>query len=240
MTSIQIIKIGHNDYVDFKKLKEKFNSSSTFKSTSDIIVANPDFLNQEILTIFDDQLSTINTPHNSDFSIGIINRPLEGNYFTRAINNRFIVISTFDLEGLKLSAGITGENYVLRFVYAFTIMFKAYNGLNPEAVEIMQNNITGCLFDKAIYKKQIATFFKNPHISIAAKNILSAKAINQNLIPNTERDLKKLKISWFYNYSNWLSRNPIWATIIIFVSGLLLNELAGNFLYDWLTNKLCK
>ncbi|MCR4030432.1 MULTISPECIES: hypothetical protein [Flavobacterium] len=240
MTNIQIIKIGHNDHVDFSKLKKRFDSSSTFKSQNDVIVTSPPFLNQDYLTITDQQLMSINFNNGSDFSIGIIDRPLQGNFFSRPISENFIVISTFGLEELNLREGITVENYLLRFVYAFTIMFNAYGGFNQQAAEIMQNNISGCLFDRAIYKKQIAIFFKNPHISLSAENILSTKAINAQLIPDTKKDIKKLKISWYYNYSNWLSRNPVWATIIIFISGLLLSDLGGNFIYDWLTGNLCK
>ncbi|OCB77156.1 hypothetical protein B0A79_01965 [Flavobacterium piscis] len=237
MTNIQIIKIGHNDHLDFSKLKKRFDSSLTFKSTNDIIITSPTFLNEDNLTITDNKLATINIANDADFSVGIIDRPLQGNYFTRPIKNNFIVISTFGLEELNLREGITAENYLLRFIYAFTIMFNAYGGLNHQAGEIMQNNITGCLFDKAIYKKQISTFFKNPHISLSAENILNTKAIHAKLISNTKKDIKKLKISWYYNYSNWLGRNPVWATIIIFISGLLLSELGGNFLYDWITKK---
>lgn len=240
MNNIQIIQIGHNEHVNFKNLKKKFNNSSTFKSYPDVIISNPAFLSKDDLRIFDTELSEIITPNNVDFSIGIINRPLEGNYLSRRISEKFIVISTFDIETLELADGISIENYILRFTYAFTIIFNAYNGFKIEASEIMQNNITGCLFDKAIYKKQIATFFKNPHISISAKNILNSKTLNENLIPNTENDIKYLKISRYYVYSNWLKRNPILATIIIFISGLLLNELGGNFLYDWITGNLCK
>ena len=137
-----------------------------------------DFLNKTELTIHDNELSIIKLNPNVDFNIGIINRPLDGNYFSRRINEKFIVVSTYDFETLEIHEGISVENYFLRFAYAFSIIYQAYNGFRPESSEIIQDNITGCLFDKAILKRQIAIFFKNPHISISAKHTLSKKTID--------------------------------------------------------------
>lgn len=241
MINIQLIKIGHNDLLSLENLINKRNSSSVFKfNENELVASNANFLNKAELTIHDNELSTININEKADFNIGIINRPLDGNYFSRPINEKFIVVSTYDFDTLELHEGISIENYFLRFVYAFSIIYQAYNGLNPQASEIMQDNITGCLFDKAILKKQIATFFKNPHISIAAKHTLSGKTIDAKIISTVENEIKKLQISWYYKYADLMKKNPIVATIIIFVSGLLLQELGGNFLYDWIKGQLCK
>lgn len=239
MINIQLIKIGHNDLLSSENLIKKRNSSSVFKfNENELIASNADFLNKSELTIHDNEFSTIKINEKADFNIGIINRPLDGNYFSRPINANFIVVSTYDFDTLELHEGISVENYFLRFVYAFSIIYEAYNGLNPEANEIMQDNITGCLFDKAILKKQIATFFRNPHISISAKHILSKKTIDSKIISNVEKEIKKLKISCYYKYADFMKKNPIKTTIGIFLSGLLLHELGGNFLYDWIKGLL--
>nr|WP_315215960.1 hypothetical protein [uncultured Flavobacterium sp.] len=241
MINIQLIKIGHNDLLNSQNLINKRNSSSIFKfNENELVASNANFLNKVELTIHDDELSSININEKTDFNIGIINRPLDGNYFSRPINKKFIVVSTYDFDTLELHEGISVENYFLRFVYAFSIIYQAYNGLNPQANEIMQDNITGCLFDKATLKKQIATFFKNPHISIAVKHTLSGKTIDAKIISTVENEIKKLKISWYYKYADLMKKNPITATIIIFITSLLLQELGGNFLYDWINGQLCK
>lgn len=238
MINIQLIQIGHNDLLESKNIIKKRNLSTVFKfDENELIASNATFLNKAELTIHDNELLTIKLNEKVDFNIGIINRPLDGNYFTRPIKSNFIVVSTYDFDTLELHEGISVENYFLRFVYAFSIIHQAYDGFNFEGNEIMQDNITGCLFDRAILKKQIAIFFKNPHISIASKHILSKKTIDAKIISNTENEIKKLKISWYYKYADYMRKNPIKATVLIVLTGLIIYELGGNFLYDCIKGK---
>lgn len=241
MITIKLIQIGHNDLINLENLAANRSFSKVFRFEAGILKnLNANFLNKQELTILDNELATIQVSTDVSFSIGIINRPLQQKYFSRLINDKFIVVSTFDFENLQLHEGISVENYLLRFAYAFSLIHSAYNGLRPEAAALMQDNITGCLFDKAMYKKQIATFFHNPHISIAAKNILNSKTLDGQIISNVESEIKKLKINWFYRYANWMKMHPIAATLIIFLTAFVLQEIGGNFIYDWIKGQLCK
>lgn len=241
MITIKLIQIGHNDQINLENLVANRNLSNVFRFETGILKnLNANFLNKEELTVLDSELATIQVSSEVSFNIGIIHRPLQQNYFSRPINDKFIVVSTFDFENLELHEGISIENYLLRFAYAFSVIHSAYNGLRQEAAALMQDNITGCLFDKAIYKKQIATFFHNPHISIASKNTLNSKTLDGQIISNVETEIKGLKISWFYRYADWMKRHPIGATIIIFLTSFVLQEIGGNFIYDWLKGQLCK
>ncbi len=241
MITIQLIQIGHNDLINLKDFVYSRNNSSVFRFDTKILEnLNADFLNKPELTIHNTELETVSISDITSFNIGIVNRPLDGNWFSQPINDRFIVVSTFDFDSLEIHEGISIENYLLRFAYAFSIIYSAYNGFRPDSAALMQDNITGCLFDRAIYKKQIATFFNNPHISIAAKNILESKTLDRQLIPNVESEVKGLKISCYYRYADWMKRHPIIATIIIFLGAFVLYEIGGNFIYDLIMGQICK
>ena len=141
MTSIQLIEIGHIDLVRLEDIKAMGNKSKVFRFDNSISkVNNPTFLNKTELTVYDKELATIQIKTTANFTIGIINRPLEDNFFARPINEKFIVVTTFDFEILELAEGVSIENYVLRFTYAFALIYNAYGGLVEDAHEVMQTN----------------------------------------------------------------------------------------------------
>jgi hypothetical protein len=234
MINIKLVKIGHNSHVDFEELTK--TKSKVFKISNQLIESlNPDFLEKNELTIYDNELNSMEISNNNDLLVGIIDRPLQGNYFTRRISDNFIVISTHDIEDLKLQEGISVKNFILRFIYAFSIMYSTYKGLKNEAAELMRRNVTGCLFDMAINKRQIAVFFKNSHLCISTKSVLEQKTTEKSVVRNTEVEIKRLKISKYYRYSEWMKKNPIIASLLLFLAGLVFHELLGNYIYSYLT-----
>ena len=233
MTKIELIQLGDTYPVDFQKIQKFGDSSSIFKVVAISENNNAEILNRETVRLSDNDFSFLTTRQTvADFSVVIVNRPLQGNYFSRPISEKLIVVSIFDIETLNIHEGISVEMYITRFLLAFSTIFQAYSGLSQQATELMQPNATGCLFDKSIYKPQIAIFFRQPKLSPAAINLLNSKTLPQNFLTDLQNDIKKLKIGTYYKLKDWLKENPIWAISITFLIGLIFSELLGNYTYD--------
>lgn len=239
MTKIELIQLGDTYPVNFQKIENFGNKSSVFKIINILENNNAEMLNSETLKISDEKfefLTKLKT--NADFTVVIVNRPLDNNFFTRRISSKIIVISIFGIETLNIHEGISSDIYILRFLLAFTTIYNVYHELPISADELMQKNATGCLFDMCIYKPQIATFFRNPKLSPAVVNTLTSKTLPQNFLKNLKKEIKLLKIGNYYQLTDWLKENPIKAIVFTFLIGLIFSELLGNYIYDLISKFL--
>lgn len=234
MAIIELIQLGDTYPVDYLKLKRFGEKSSIFEISNISDNNNPDILNrQDGFRLSDADFNYLKIrPITADFSVVIVNRPLQDNYFSRPVTENLIVVSIFDIDKLNIHEGISVEMYLIRFLLAFSTIFHAYNGLSNQAYELMQINATGCLFDKCIYKPQVAVFFRNPKLSPAVCNILTKKTLPHDFLIDLKKEIQKLKIGNYYKLKDWFKKNPITAIILTFFIGLIFSELLGNYLYD--------
>lgn len=233
MIKIELIQLGDIYPVNFQKIQKFGDNSTIFKIATISENNNAEILNREIVRLSDADFNFLVVQQvTTDFSVVIVNRPLQDNYFSRPISEKLIIVSIFDIESLNIHEGISVEMYILRFLLAFSTIFQVYKGFSQQANELMQRNATGCLFDKSIYKPQIAIFFRQPKLSIAVINILKGKTLPLNFLPDLQDDIKKLKISSYYKLKDWLKENPIIAIAVAFLIGLIFSELLGNYIYD--------
>lgn len=239
MIKIKITVVGDIYPLDCDKLISTSRNSKIFHFIPDWQEnRNPDFLSKHELALYDSDFQYLkNEKTDADFILVLVNRRLEGNYISRVISDKLIVVTIFEIESLNIHEGISLEQYILRLSYGFATIFIAYKGLKPEAIELMQNNATGCLFDKAIFKPEIAKFFRNPHLSVAVKAKLETKILPRDYVKTLETEIKKLKIGNYYNIRDYFKKNSLVATIAALFIGLMLDVL-GNYLYD--TAKIIK
>lgn len=230
---IELIQLGDTYPVNYGKIKKFGEGSSIFKIIDISVSLNANILNENPHQLSDKDFNfSKNLNSDTHFSVVIVNRPLEGNYFTRIISENRIVVSIFEIEKLDIHEGISVEMYIIRFLFAFSTIFKAFNGIPLNECELMQNNATGCLFDKSIFKPQIAIFFRQPKISSAAINALNSKELPQNFLNDLQHEIKKLKIGPYYDIKDWLKKNPIWAILIIYLVGIIFSEILGNYAFN--------
>lgn len=233
MTKIELLQLGDTYPVDFQKIKKFGDHSSIFKIVEILENNDAEILNRETIRLLDKDFDSFTKRQiSADFSVIIVNRPLQDNYFTRPISEELIVVSIFDIESLDIHEGISVEMYLTRFLLAFSTIFQVYNGLSLKATELMQNDTKGCLFDKCIFKPQIAVFFRQPKLSPGVINLLNKKTLPKNFLGNLQNEIKKLKIGTYYKLKDWIKINPIKAIVITFLIGLIFSELLGNYIYD--------
>ncbi len=201
----------------------------------DIVVEstiNNQFLNLHPTIILDDHFrQNFSKNKDSDFTVLIVNRQLENNFFTRYIDENLLVMSIFEIEKLYLSDGITIEMYVERYLLAFATMYTVFEKITEEADELVQKNSTGCLFDGAIYKPDVIKFFRKPMLCNNVINIITEKKQSAFLV-KLLKEIKSLKIGRYHAISKWVTKKPIVSLFIAYSGSLVFNELVGNVLYD--------
>jgi hypothetical protein len=238
MTTIQIILLGDTYPLSIDKLKKLINKSAIFSIETELQIHNSELLSANVFKpLTDNEISHLSINDSlSTLSIVIVNRPLEANYFSRPISERLIAVSIHDLESLNMHEGITLEMYLSRFIYGFATIYKAFNNRLPTSLEMMQSKLMqdgrGCLFDKCMYKPQVALFFKQPKLSIEAIAVLRTKALPINFIETLNKEIKRLRIGKYYVIRDWSKSNPVTAIILTFLIGFVFSELLGNFVYD--------
>jgi hypothetical protein len=231
---IDIITLGDIYPVNIDKIKNYIKKSTLFSINTIEEIRNPIDINIENYYISDNEFQNLgNRKTNSNFTIGIIDKPLEGNYFSRRISDKLIVISVHNIEILNIHDGIDTEMYIMRFIYAFVTIYSAFGNKLPEsAIEIMNKNSSGCLFDFCQYKPDVVKFFRNPHLSSGSMAFLETRTLPQFFIKKLSKEIKKLKIARYYTLIFWLKKNPILSIIVTFLLSFIFNELLGNYIYD--------
>jgi hypothetical protein len=193
---------------------------------------NNEFLNLHPTIILDEDVrNNFIKNKGTDFTVLIVNRQLENNFFTRYIDENLLVMSIFEIEKLYLSDGITIEMYVERYLLAFATMYTVFGKITEEAGVLVQINSTGCLFDGAIYKPDVIKFFREPMLCDNVVKIILDKKQDAYLKKLTT-EIKALKIGRYHAISKWVTKKPIVSLFIAYSASLVFNELVGNVLYD--------
>jgi hypothetical protein len=242
MANIKLVLLGDTYPLDADKLVKLANRFSTFKVVKrPLEIVNPSILNDPqipmLISTFKENNDIQNIPlEGANFTVLVIARPLEGNFFSIPISEKLIVVSIFDIDNLNLHEGITPEMFLCRFLLGFSTVFQAYGGLTKEGAELFQKNSRGCLFDQCLIKPEVVKFFRNPSLSDEAKTILNRK-VDKNFIDDVKKDIKKLEIGMYYKLRDWFKENPILAIVITFIVQQLVSEsteMIKGYLYGLL------
>lgn len=236
MIQIDIIEVGDTYPVDYKKLKLIGKQSDIFKILNKIELPNPNITKSDNnYTLMDTDFGFLEDRETTaNFSVAIVNRPLEGNFFSRRINDKLLVVSIFQIETLNIHEGINLEMYLSRFIYGFITIFLSNNNSLPTTTDLIDpnRNASGCLLDFCLYKSQVAMFFRNPQISPEALTILRRKPLPENFVNSLNKEIQNLKIGLYFRLMDWLKVNPIKSILLTFFVGLIFSELLGNYIYE--------
>lgn len=164
----------------------------------------------------------------SDFTIGLINVPLEGNYYLRRLNNKVAVLSLHEMADIVRYSEFTIEQFILRTVYELVVLFAANTKLIPSNYESWAHDeVRGCLFDMNASKPDIVFSLHRPILCQSCRNRVSAKQVPAQFLPALDRELLRIQKSLYFRMSDWVKQHPIYALLITAASGLALNLVAS-------------
>ena len=173
----------------------------------------------------DEQLSNLlSGDSNSDFTLGVINTPLEGNYYLRRLSDRVAVLSLHEMAEIVRYSDFAIEQYVLRNAYELAVLFIAAGKLIPsEYTTWAHDEVRGCLFDLNANKPDIVFSLHRPNLCQACKTRVSSKQVPAALIPTLESELTRIQKTLYVRMAEWVRSHPIAAIFITAGSSVVLN-----------------
>lgn len=164
----------------------------------------------------------------SDFTVGLIDVPLEDNYYLRRLTDKVAVLSLYEMAEIVRYSEFTLEQFILRNLYELAVLFAANGKLIPsDYVTWTHDEVRGCLFDMNSSKSDIVFSLHRPKLCTACKARVLSKQVPADFVPHLERELKRLKKSLFLRMTEWVKLHPILALMITALSSVFLNFVAS-------------
>jgi DNA-directed RNA polymerase subunit RPC12/RpoP len=164
----------------------------------------------------DGQLSELVHPEQgADFAIGIINAPLEDNYYLRRLSDKVAVLSLYEMADIVRYSEFTIEQYILRNVYELAVLFAANRKLiPPDYTTWAHDEVRGCLFDMNSSKTDIVFSMHRPTLCPACSSRVLSKQVPAMLIPALQKELPRIQKPLFARMSEWVKQHPLLALLI--------------------------
>jgi hypothetical protein len=177
----------------------------------------------------DDQLlSLLSSEADCDFTIGLINAPIEDNYYLRRLSDHVAVLSLHEMAEIVHYSEFTLEQYVLRNAYELAVLYAANGKLIPsDYTTWAHDEIRGCLFDMNSSKPDIVFSLHRPTLCPSCKTRVSAKQVPAALLPALDRELPRIQKSLFIRITEGVKKHPIFALAITAASAVILNLIAS-------------
>ena len=173
-------------------------------------------------------LNVLEVDNGSDFTVGLINVPLEDNYYMRRLTDKVAVLSFYEMAEIVRYSDCTIEQYILRNLYVLTVLVVA-NGkhIPPDYTMWAHDEVRGCLFDMNSNKSDIVFSLHRPKLCPACKTRLSSKQVPADFVPILERELLRIQKTLFVRMTEGIKQHPIIALLLTATSGVLLNLIAS-------------
>ena len=133
----------------------------------------------------DEQLAMVLAPSpGADITLGLINAPLDDNYFLRRLPRNVAVLSLHEMAEIVQYNNFSLETFILREAYELTCLFKA-EGRVPPTSELTwkHDDIRGCLFDMCSSKGDIVFSLQRPCLCSDCRNRFLCRQVDTKFLP---------------------------------------------------------
>jgi hypothetical protein len=234
--NVKICRLGcFNHSIDFQKI-EKW-SSKYFKVSGTQTRADIDVNHFEDDYVYPTQMISDDMGEiepGCDLLIGVVDQPLEDNFYMHRIGENRAVLSIFPVLKYLRNENIPVENYIIRCIYEM-IAFLYENGGNiNDLVHLIPHHETrGCLFDMNVFIDRIVYSTDKPIICSECQARLRKRPIPEGFIEGIQKEIRRIRKPLFYRIEKLVKRNPIQAFIIASLFATVLN-IAASAIYDYL------
>lgn len=184
----------------------------------------------------DEQLQHLIQPDpTSDFTIAVVNGPLEQNYYSRRLPANLVILSLHEIADILSVAHLRVEHFVLRAAYAHSIYRVLFRGAIPVSGEatLSHQEVRGCLFDLNVNKADIVKSLDPPAVCVACRARIPSAQTRPHYLPTLDGELRQIRRPLYFRISRWIQHHPVLSLAITVASALLLNVLS-NAIYDCL------
>jgi len=167
-----------------------------------------------------------------DLSVGIIDQPIEGNYYMHRLDAHTAVISLHEIKDILRLENIPAEIFILRCIYEMVALVLEGGGAIDDDVYLIPHHETrGCLFDMNVFKSEIVFSTVRPTICSACESRLNTKTLPPQFIPLIKKEIKKLDKKLYYRMVDFTKSHPLVSILLTAAFAVILNVVA-NFIYD--------
>lgn len=229
---VKLVTLGNLKYPISFSIIEKWKSEIFEVRHVDQIQALPDF-DGEDWSYTDAQLRELVSPDvDYDFTIGIINAQLEGNFYLRLIENNVGILSLHETAEILHYSNLSLENFIIRIIYeASAVYFESGRSITTDALALVHDDTRSCLYDFAPNKADIIFSTTRPIICESCRARIIQKQVPREFLTNAEKELKRIKKQLYYRMADFIKAHPLITLLITSASALALNIVA-NFIYD--------
>jgi hypothetical protein len=168
----------------------------------------------------------------ADFTVAIVNAPIERNYYMRRLGDNLAVISLFEMADILKGNHFKPETFVLRNIYVLIALYFGNNRTIPISfLTWAHDDVRGCLFDMNANKQDIVFSMHRPTLCHDCRNRMLNAQIDPGVLPALDQELRRLTKDLFFRINDWVQEHPLWSLAIAAAAALALNVLA-NVLYD--------
>jgi hypothetical protein len=171
----------------------------------------------------------------ADITVGIIDKPIEGNYYLHRLTDKTCVLSLYQMTSILAAENIPVDLFIIRNLYEMVCLYYEFGEkLSSGAYSVHHEDTRGCLYDFNAIKTDIVASTKQVGLCVGCKARLSKTQLPQGFVAGFERELKRLKKPLVYAAIGFVKEHPYWSLLLSTLFGLVLN-VAANIVYAvWL------
>ena len=195
MLKVGLFPIGYNT-ININKVCSFFNNAQSVyqftEATSILDLGNPDI---DVYGYSDKKFESIINPHLNDynFSVIITCAPIEGNYYTRTILDKIILITLYQSEEVVEKSKRTFEEYLIIAIAQELISFEFQRVTGKNWDDLFHKDTRGCIFDFVGIKEQKAAKLISCKICDSCRGKLSTSNLNNKILIAFEKVLLRIK-----------------------------------------------
>ena len=180
-------------------------------------------------TYTDQQLEKLLTPTaGADITLGLINAPLEDNFYLRRLPRNVAVLSLHEMAEIVQYDNFSVDTFIMRVAYELAVLFKA-EGRIPATGEFSwtHDDIRGCLFDMCSSKGDIVFSLHRPCLCEACRTRVLQKRVDVKLLPYLDKELRTIHKTLFFRLTDWIKVHPILTLALTTLLALAVNLVSS-------------
>ncbi|HBG2133519.1 TPA: hypothetical protein KPJ62_003886 [Clostridioides difficile] len=225
--SIHIVLLGTQLHLStIKKLDTYHSDLFRIKSTSSIATL-PD-TDLPYWSYSKDTISSlVKSNSEADIIIAIIENRIEGNYFTRRLSDKSLVLTFYEAETILRDANIDLFNYLLITIYKTITMYRFSNNvLSENSSKFVHDETRSCIFDMLGNKYDLVYSTSNACLCQQCEAHSEKIDLPSDYITTLKKELKKIRKTRYIRLTDFIKQKPIISLIITAIFSVILNVLS--------------
>lgn len=174
---------------------------------------------------------------NSKFTVGVIDAPLEDNYYMRRISKNQCVISLFEIKEILQLHQVSLEHFIVRNIYELILIYHKFKGIIPTSVyQIAHSDIRRCLFDMSGIKTDILYSMIKPIICEKCTTELQSSGVDKYIIKQVTIEIRRINIDLTKRLISFIKKHPFLSISLTSLFAVFLNvvsNLTYNNFFNW-------